>query len=120
MSLLTQSLHPGEVLAELYLDPLEMSPVSLAEKLDISHQLVQKVIKGKGDISADIAIRLGRLFSTTPEFWMNLQRNWDLSCARESTDVVSIKPIKKVRAVKSSRRSRAAAMQVQAARHARA
>ena len=82
MSLLTQSLHPGEVLAELYLDPLGMSAASLAEDLDLPRTCVQVILTGKGRISADIAIRLGRLFSTTPDFWMNLQRHWDLNSVR--------------------------------------
>ena len=79
MSLLSHSLHPGEVLAELYLNPLGMSAASLAEDLDLPRRCIQKILTGKGRISADIAIRLGRLFSTKPEFWMNLQRNWDLN-----------------------------------------
>ena len=81
MSLLTHPLHPGEVLAELYLDPLGMSAASLAERLDIPCARIQKILAGKDGISAGIAIRLGRLFSTTPEFWMNLQRHWELNGA---------------------------------------
>ena len=84
MSLLTQSLHPGEVLAELYLDPLGMSAASLAEDMDLPRTCVQVILTGKGRISADIAILLGRLFSTTPEFWTNLQRHWDQNSGRMS------------------------------------
>ena len=84
MSLLTQSLHPGEVLAELYLDPLGMSAASLAEDLDLSLTLVQGVLDRRADISGDTATRLARRFSTTPQFWTNLQRHWDQNSGRMS------------------------------------
>lgn len=84
MSLLSHSLHPGEVLAELYLDPLGMSAASLAEELDVPHTLVQGVLDGRADISGDTAARLARRFSTTPQFWTNLQRQWDQNSGRTS------------------------------------
>ena len=82
MSLLTQSLHPGEVLAELYLNPLGMSAASLAEDLDLPRTLVQGVLDRRVDISGDTAARFARRFSTTPQFWTNLQRHWDLNSVR--------------------------------------
>ena len=82
MSPLTQSLHPGEVLAELYLDPLGIGAATLAEDLDLSLTLVQGVLDRRADISGDTAARLARRFSTTPQFWTNLQRHWDLNSVR--------------------------------------
>ena len=77
MSLLIHSLHPGEVLAELYLDPLGMSAASLAEDLDLPRTLVQGVLDRRVCISGETAARLARRFSTTPQFWTNLQCRWD-------------------------------------------
>jgi len=82
MSLLTDPSHPGEVLAELYLAPPEMSPVALAEQLDVRHECIERLIGGETTVDDDLAGRLARFFSTTPEFWMNLQRNWDIARAR--------------------------------------
>ena len=85
MSLPTRSLHPGEVLAELYLDPFGMSAASLAEELDVPHTLVQGVLDGRAGISGNTAARLARRFSTTPQFWTNLQRHWDQNSGRMPT-----------------------------------
>ena len=84
MSLLIHSLHPGEVLAELYLDPLGMSAASFAEELDLPRTLVQGILDRRACISGRTAARLARRFSTTPQFWTNLQRQWDQNSGRMS------------------------------------
>ena len=94
MSLLTNPSHPGEVLAELYLVPLEMSAIALASKLDVPRTRIERLVKGQTAITVDTAMRLARFFSTTPEYWMNLQRACDLARARETIDVSGIKPLK--------------------------
>lgn len=93
MSLMTNPSHPGEVLAELYLAPLEMSAITLATKLDVPRTRIERLIKGQTAITVDTAMRLARFFSTTPEYWMNLQRAWDLARARETIDVSGITPL---------------------------
>jgi len=93
MSLLTNPSHPGEVLAELYLEPLGMSAITLASRLDVPRTRIERLVKGQTAITVDTAMRLARLFSTTPEYWMNLQRAWDLARARETIDVSGIKPL---------------------------
>ncbi|WP_323007032.1 HigA family addiction module antitoxin [Pseudorhodobacter sp.] len=93
MSLMTNPSHPGEVLAELYLQPMDMSAIALASRLDVPRTRVERLLKGQTAITVDTAMRLARFFSTTPEYWMNLQRAWDLARARETTDVSSIKPL---------------------------
>jgi addiction module HigA family antidote len=65
--------HPGEVLREEYLQPLGWSVNKLAGELKISAQRLNTIVREERGISADTALRLGRFFGTTPEFWMNLQ-----------------------------------------------
>jgi antitoxin HigA-1 len=94
MSLLKNPSHPGEVLNELYLVPLNMSAITLAKKLLVPRTRVERILKAETAITADSAMRLAKFFSTTPEYWMNLQRAWDLARVRETTDVSEIKPLK--------------------------
>jgi addiction module HigA family antidote len=93
MSLMTNPSHPGEVLAELYLTPLDMSAIALAGKLEVPRTRIERLVKGQTPITVDTAMRLARFFSTTPEYWMNLQRAWDLARAKETIDVSGIKPL---------------------------
>jgi addiction module HigA family antidote len=92
MSLLTTTSHPGEVLSELYLVPLEMSAITLATRLGVPRTRIERLIKGETSLTVDTAMRLARFFGTTPEYWMNLQRAWDLARARESMDLSQITP----------------------------
>ena len=93
MSLMHNPSHPGEVLEELYLQPLEMSAITLASHLDVPRTRIERLVKGQTAITVDTAMRLARFFSTTPEYWMNLQRAWDLARARETIDVSGITPL---------------------------
>lgn len=70
--------HPGEVLRELYLEPLEMSAGALAKKLGVPRTRIERVAAEKTAITPDTALRLSRFFNTTPEFWMNMQTGYDL------------------------------------------
>ena len=88
--------HPGEMLLEEFLEPLGMTPSSLAELIHVSYPRVNEIINGKRGIAPDTALRLARLFGTTPEFWLNGQRNWDLWHAMrspEARDLEKIKPV---------------------------
>lgn len=71
-------LHPGEVLAMEFLEPLEMSGHKLAKGLHTNEQKVYAVLRGERGISDDLAIRLGRFFDVEPEFFVNLQSHYDL------------------------------------------
>ena len=93
MTLLTQPSHPGEVLVELYLKPLEISAIALAKRLHVPRTRIERLVRNETAVSADTAMRLARVFSTTPEYWMNLQRAWDLARARETVDVSDITPL---------------------------
>jgi antitoxin HigA-1 len=70
--------HPGEILLEEFLEPMEMSQVTLSEKTGISLQRINTLINGKRGMTAETAVLLSRVFKTSPEFWMNLQVACDL------------------------------------------
>lgn len=93
MTLLTDPSHPGEVLVELYLKPLEISAITLAKRLNVPRTRIERLVRTETAVSADTAMRLAKVFSTTPEYWMNLQRAWDLARARETVDVSDITPL---------------------------
>jgi addiction module HigA family antidote len=93
MPLLVNPSHPGEVLEELYLVPLGLSAIALAKRIHVPRTRIERLVKGDTALSADTAMRLAKLFGTTPEYWMNLQRAWDLARARETIDVSDIKPL---------------------------
>ena len=93
MTLMQNPSHPGEVLSELYLDPLGMSPIALASRLHVPRTRIERLVKGDTALSVDTAVRLAAFFGTTPEYWMNLQRAWDLARARETIDISGITPL---------------------------
>jgi antitoxin HigA-1 len=74
--------NPGEVLAEEFLAPLGLSANALALALRVPATRVGAILKGHRAVSADTALRLGRYFGTSPEFWLHLQTSHDLSKAR--------------------------------------
>lgn len=93
MSPLQTPLHPGEVLSALYLEPVEMSAFALAKRLGVPRTRIERLVKEETALSADTAMRLSTFFRTTPEYWMNLQRAWDLARARETVDLSGIEPL---------------------------
>jgi antitoxin HigA-1 len=74
--------HPGEMLLEEFLKPMDLTQVAAAEKMGISLNRLNELINCKRGGTADTALRLAKLLKTTPEFWMNLQTQWDLFHAR--------------------------------------
>ncbi len=93
MTLLKNPSHPGEVLAELYLEPLNMSALGLARHLNVPRTRIERLVRGETSLSVDTAMRLSKCFGTTAEFWMNLQRAHDLARARETVDLSGITPL---------------------------
>ena len=75
--------HPGEILLREFLEPMALSQVELARRMDVPVQRVNTLVNGKRDMTAETAILLSRVLKTTPEFWMNLQDARDLYEARE-------------------------------------
>ena len=75
-------IHPGEILAD-ELKEVGISAAQLARTLDVPANRISQIIAGKRAISADTALRLARYFRTSPDFWMNLQKIYDLDMARQ-------------------------------------
>src|ERR1019366_7679206 len=76
-------IHPGETLREDFLKPLGLSANRLAMELRGSVTRMKDIVRAKRAITADTALRLARYFGTTPQFWMNLQANYDLEMAQD-------------------------------------
>jgi antitoxin HigA-1 len=93
MTILKNPSHSGEVLKELYLTPLNLSAIALAQKLHVPRTRIERLVKRETAVSADTAMRLAKVFGTTPEYWMNMQRTWDLARAKEVIDVSDIAPL---------------------------
>ena len=94
MSLLGDPMHPGEVLKELYLDPLDIGAIAFARRLGVPRTRIERLIKGATGITSDMALRLARAFNATPAYWMNLQTNYDIALAAKEIDVSFIEPIR--------------------------
>ena len=85
--------HPGEMLLEEFLKPLGITQSAFAIRLGVSFPRLNEVINGRRQVSADSALALGEALKTGPEFWLNLQRDWDLWHAMDSHRKVP--PLKK-------------------------
>lgn len=76
--------HPGEILSEEFLNPMGMSQIELAKKMNIPIQRINTLINEKRGITPETAILLSRVFKNSPEFWMNLQTSYDLYVAMQT------------------------------------
>ena len=72
------NIHPGEILQEEFLIPMRISAYRLSKSIGVQQTRISLIIKGERGITADTAMRLSKYFGTSPEFWMNLQREYDL------------------------------------------
>jgi addiction module HigA family antidote len=81
MSKALPPIHPGEILLEEFLKPLNMNPHQLAMALRVPPNRIAQIIAGERAITADTALRLGRYFGVNPQFWLNLQSTYDLRAA---------------------------------------
>ena len=70
--------HPGEILKEEFLKPLNISQTTLAKKLHTSFRAINEIVNQKRGITIDMALRLSKFFGTTPQLWLNLQNSYDL------------------------------------------
>jgi antitoxin HigA-1 len=76
--------HPGEVLSEEFLKPMNLSQNRLALNIGVPARRINEIVLGKRSISADTALRLARYFGTSAEFWLGLQAQYDLDIAAEA------------------------------------
>ncbi|MBI1218840.1 MAG: HigA family addiction module antidote protein [Rhodobacteraceae bacterium] len=77
-------IHPGEVLLHEFMAPLGLSANALAGRMGVPANRISTIAAGKRGITGDTALRLAAAFGTTAEFWMNLQKRWELEVARDA------------------------------------
>lgn len=78
-----EPIHPGEILREDFLLPMNISAYKLAKETFIDQTRISEIIRGKRSITIDTALRFARFFGTTPEFWINIQTQYDLENKQE-------------------------------------
>lgn len=81
---LMSPIHPGEMLREDFLNPLRMTAKTLAGEIKVPERRVVAIVKERRGLDADLCLRLGRFFRMTPEFWMNMQKAYELETARSN------------------------------------
>lgn len=86
--------HPGEILLEDWLKPLNISQYALAKAIDVPPRRINEIVQGKRAITADTALRLAAFFGTDAQSWLNLQSHYDAEMVRETIaeKLVKIKP----------------------------
>ena len=92
-----QPIHPGEILLEEFLNPMEINSSKLAEDINVSLDTINQIIEGKQSINAEIALRLSKYFGLSERFWLNLQVKYDIEITKDrlknclETEIKSIK-----------------------------
>ncbi|MCU0242845.1 MAG: HigA family addiction module antitoxin [Vicinamibacteria bacterium] len=82
---LLKPIPPGEILREDFMHPLGLSINALARDIDVPPNRISEIVSGKRTITADTALRLGKYFGVSPEIWLDLQSDYDLRQARQTT-----------------------------------
>jgi antitoxin HigA-1 len=75
--------HPGGIIRREYLEPLNLTVTEAARVLGVARQTLNNLVNGKGGISAEMAVRISKAFGGSPEMWVRLQANYDLSLIRQ-------------------------------------
>ena len=89
---ISDPIHPGEHLAEI-MEELGITQYRLAKTIGVPQIRIHDIVHCRRSITADTALRIGRALGTTPDYWLNLQRMYDLDVARSKTDVSAIEPL---------------------------
>ena len=84
--------HPGEILRDLYLEPLGLTVTEAAAGLGVSRKTFSQLINGHAGISPEMAARLSKAFGRTPDAWLQLQMHFDLAQIRQRTDELNVRP----------------------------
>ena len=79
-------IHPGEILLEEFLRPMDISQYRLAKDISVPQRRISEIVQGKRSITADTALRFGRYFGMEAQFWLNLQSRYDLQKAKGELD----------------------------------
>jgi antitoxin HigA-1 len=77
------NIHPGEILRLEFLEPLDITPYRLSKDIGVGQTRISEILSEKRSITADTALRLSRYFGNSPQFWLNLQTQYDLRQAQE-------------------------------------
>jgi addiction module HigA family antidote len=87
--------HPGEMLLEEFLIPMELTQRQLADAIHVPYQRVNELVNGKRGVTPGTALRLAKYFGTSPDFWLNLQMRWDVYFAQqaEAAELAVIEPL---------------------------
>ena len=87
--------HPGEMLLEEFLKPMALTQRELADAIHVPYQRVNEIVNGRRGVTPGTALRLAKLFGTSPGFWMNLQLRWDLYQGQraEADELEQIEPL---------------------------
>ena len=88
--------HPGEMLFEEFVKPLEITQTELARRLGVSYPRLNEIIKGRRSVTPDTALRLSRVLGMSADFWLGLQQDWDLwhtMNSPEAKEISRLKPI---------------------------
>jgi addiction module HigA family antidote len=93
-SKLLSNIAPGEILDKEFLEPMRITQYRLARDIGVPPRRINEIVKGRRAITADTALRLGRYFGMSPEFWLNLQSHYDLEQEQERLGVRLDKEVK--------------------------
>ena len=85
--------HPGEIIRELCLEPLELSITDAADALGVSRKTLSSILNGRSGISPEMALRLAKAFNTSPESWLNQQLQYDLWQAQKEHKSLKVKKL---------------------------
>ena len=85
--------HPGEIIREFCVEPLNLTVTEAAEALDVARKTLSTLLNGRAGISPEMALRLSKVFGRTPEGWLRLQLQFDLWKAEQSIDISRLKRI---------------------------
>lgn len=79
-------IHPGEILKEEFLDPMELSQRAFARRIDVPANRVNQIVRGQRSITGDTALRFGLALGTSPEMWLRLQARYELEKAQDESE----------------------------------
>ncbi len=82
--------HPGEIIRELYIEPLELTVTQAAAGLGVSRKTLSLLLNGHAGISPEMAVRLSKAFGRTPEGWLQLQMHYDLAQSSQKADQIQV------------------------------
>jgi addiction module HigA family antidote len=85
--------HPGEFIQATYMEPFDISCCNLAKHLDVAASTLNRLIKGQSGISPEMALRLAKVLGRSPESWLTMQDNYDLSVAKKQLKLSNVLPL---------------------------